>query len=62
MKLSDLKDFNIYYNQIKNLFLIQVKQNRLVDAEFNKQIFYFSKYFNFMPKKYCSNFQRNLNV
>ena len=37
---------------MKNLVLIYVKENRLVDADYSKQIFYFSKYFNFIQKKY----------
>ena len=39
MKLSDLKDLIIYFNTIKNLVSIQVKENRLVDAEGSKEIF-----------------------
>ena len=34
MKLSYLKDFNNLLNPIKNLILICVKENRLVDASF----------------------------
>ena len=45
MKLSDLKDFN---NPIKTLILICVLENRLVHAEYSKQIFTFSKYFTFI--------------
>ena len=48
MKLSDLKDFKIYFNQIKTLILIWILENRLVDVEYSKQIFYFSKYFIFI--------------
>ena len=43
MKLSYLKDFNNLLNQIKNLILICIKENRLVDVEFSRQIFYLSK-------------------
>ena len=48
----------IFINPIKNLNLICVKENRLVDAEYSKQIFYFVqsnslKKNNFkLPKKY----------
>ena len=62
MKLSYLKDFNNLLNPIKNLILICVKENRLVDAEYSRQIFYFSKVLYFYPKKIPSNLQRNLNV
>ena len=34
MKLSYLKYFNNLLNPIKNLILIRVKENRLVDAEY----------------------------
>ena len=34
MKLSHLKDFNNLLSPIKNLILIFVKENRLVDAEY----------------------------
>ena len=40
MKLSYLKDFNNLLNPIKNLILIGVKENRLVDAEYSRQILY----------------------
>ena len=62
MKLSDLKDFNNLLNLIKNLILIYVKENRLVDAECSRQILYFSKVLHFDTKKIPSNLQRNLNV
>ena len=51
MKLSYLKDFNNLLNPIKNLILICVKENILVDAEYCRQIFYFSKVFHFYIKK-----------
>ena len=51
MKLSDLRDFNNLFNPIKNLVLIYVKENRLVDAEYSKQIFYFFKEPQFYTKK-----------
>ena len=51
MKLSYLKDFNNLLNLIKNLILICVKENRLVDAEYSKRILYFSKVPNFYTKK-----------
>ena len=47
MKLSDLKDLIIYFNSIKNLVSIYVKENRLVDAEYSQQINYFFKVLNF---------------
>ena len=51
MKLSYLKDFNNLLNPIKNLILICVKENRLVDAEYSRRIFYFSKVLYFSTKK-----------
>ena len=49
MKLSYLKDFNNLLNPIKNLILICVKENRLVDAKYySKRI---PKYFIFIQKK-----------
>ena len=60
-KVSYFKTFNNLLNQVKNLILICVKENRLVDAEYSRQIFYFSKYFIFI-QKISSNLQRNLNV
>ena len=33
----------IYFNPIKNLILICVKENRLVDAEYSKKKYIFSK-------------------
>ena len=51
MKLSYLNDFNNLLNPIKNLILICVKENRLVDAENSRRIFYFSKVLNFYTKK-----------
>ena len=57
MKLSYLKDFNNLLNPIKNLVLICVRENRLVDAEYSKRIFYFPKYFIFIQKKISSNLQ-----
>ena len=62
MKLSYLKDFNNLLNPIKNLILICVKENRLVDAEYRRRIFYFSEELHFNTKKIPSNLQRNLNV
>ena len=62
MKLSYLKEFNNLLNPIKNLILICVKENRLVDAECSRRIFYFSKVLHFNTKKILSNLQRNLNV
>ena len=62
MKLSYLKDFNNLLNPIKNIILICVKENRLVDAEHSSRIFYFSKVLNFTTKNIPSNLQRNLNV
>ena len=62
MKLSYLKDFNNLLNPIKNLILICVKENRLVDAEYSRRIFYFSKVLQFYTKKITSNLERNLNV
>ena len=41
----------IYFNPIKNLILICVKENRLVDAEYSKQMFYFFKVLNIYTKK-----------
>ena len=57
MKLSDLKDFNIYFNPIKNFVLIDVLENRLVDANYSKQILYFSKYVIFLQKIYLLHLQ-----
>ena len=51
MKLSYLKDFNNLLNLIKNLIFICVKENRLVDAECSKRIFYFFKVLQFCTKK-----------
>ena len=51
MKLSYLKDFDNLLNPIKNLILICVKENRLVDAEYSRQILYFSKVLHFYTKK-----------
>ena len=62
MKLSYLKDFNKLLNPIRNLILICVKETRLVDAEYSRRIFYFSKVLHFSTKKIHSNLQRNLNV
>ena len=62
MKLSYLKDFNNLLNPIKNLVLICVKENRLVDAEYSRRIFYLFKVLHFNLKKNPSNLQRNLNV
>ena len=52
MKLTYLKDFNNLLNPIKNLILICVKDNRLVDAEYSRRIFYFSKVLHFSTKKF----------
>ena len=62
MTLSYLKDFNNLLNEIKNLILICVKENRLVDAEYSRRRFYFSKVLHFFTKKIPSNLQRNLNI
>ena len=64
MKLSGLKDFNIYFNPIKNIILFCVKRNRLVDVEYsNIYIYiYIFKGRKFSTKKYRSNLQRNLNI
>ena len=51
MKLSYMIDFNNLLNPIKNLILICVKENRLVDAEYSSRIFYFSKVLQFLYKK-----------
>ena len=51
MKLSDLKDLNNLLYPIKNRILICVEENRLVDAEFSRRIFYFSKVLHFYIKK-----------
>ena len=51
MKLSYLNDFNNLLNPIKNLNLICVKENRLVDAKYSRRIFYFSKVLHFYTKK-----------
>ena len=50
MKLY-LKDFNNLLNPIKNLILICVKENRLVDVEYSRRIFYFFKVLHFCTKK-----------
>ena len=55
MKLSYLKDFNNLLNPIKNLILICLKENRLVDAEYSRRIFYFSIVLHFYTKKIPSN-------
>ena len=62
MKLSYLKDFNNLLNLIKNLILICAKENRLVDAEYSKRIFYFFIVLYFNTKKFPSNLQINLKV
>ena len=62
MKLSYLKNFNNLLNPIKNLILFAFKENRLVDAEYSRRIFYFSKVLHFIQKKIPSNLQKNLNV
>ena len=62
MKLSYLKDINNLLNPIKNLVLISAKENRLVDAEYSRRFFSFSKVLHFNTKKIPSNLQRNLNV
>ena len=62
MKLSYLKDFYNLLNPIKNLILICVKENRLVDTEYSRRIFNFFKVLHFYSKKIPSNLQRNLNV
>ena len=62
MMLSYLKDFNNLLNPIKNLILICVKENRLIDAKYSRRIFYFSKVLHFYTKKIPSNLQRNLNA
>ena len=59
---SYLKDFNNFLNPIKILILICVKENRLVDAEYSRRIFYFSKVHHFYKKKIPPNLERNLNV
>ena len=51
MKLSYLKDFNNLLNPIKNFILICFKENRLVDDECSRRIFYFSKVLHFDTKK-----------
>ena len=51
MKLSYLKDFNNILNPIKNLILIFVKENRLVDAKCSNEFSIFPKYFIFLQKK-----------
>ena len=61
MSYQACKILIIYFNSIKNLILICVKENRLVDAENSKNI-YFSKDLIFQPKKLRSNLQRNINV
>ena len=60
MKLSYLKEFNNLLSPIKNLILIC--ENRQVDDEYSRRIFYFSKVHHFILKKIPSNLQRNLNV
>ena len=60
--VSYLNDFNNLLNPIKNLILICVKENRLVDAECSRRIFHFSKVVHFYTRKIPSNLQRNLNV
>ena len=60
MKLSYLKDFNNLLNPIKNLTLICVKEDRLVDVQYRRRIFDFSKVLHFPTKKIPSNLQRNL--
>ena len=62
MKLSYLKDLKKLLNPTKNLILICVRENRLVDAEYSRQIFYFSKVLHFPTKKIPAHLQRNLNV
>ena len=59
MKLSYLNYFNNLLNPIKNLILIFVKENRLVDAEYSRRIFYFSKVLHFTTKNNPSNFPKN---
>ena len=51
MKLSYLNDFNNILNPIRILILVCVKENRLVDAEYHRRIFYFPKYFILIQKK-----------
>ena len=51
MKLSYLKDFNNLFSPTKNLILICAKENKLVDAEYSRQIFYFYKALHFNKKK-----------
>ena len=51
MKQSDLKYFNNLLYPIKNLIFICVTKNRLVDAEYSNQIFYFFKVLHFYTKK-----------
>ena len=46
-----LKFFNNLLNPIKNRILICVKENRLVDAEYSRRIFYFSKFLHFYTQK-----------
>ena len=55
MKLSYLKDFNNLLNPIKNPISICIEENRLVDAEYSRQIFYFSIVLYFYTKKIHSN-------
>ena len=62
MKISYLKNFNNLLNPIKNLTLFAFKENRLVDAEYSRRIFYFSKVLHSDTNKIPSNLQRNLNV
>ena len=56
MKLSYLKDFKIYLILFQwDLILICIKENRLVNAEYSRQIFYFSKVLHFSTKKIPAN-------
>ena len=57
MKLSYLKDFNNLLKLIKILILICVKENRLVDAEYSRRIFNFSKVLHFYTKKFLQIFK-----
>ena len=57
-----LEDFNNLLNPIKNLILICLKENRLVDAEYSRRIFYFSNLLHLSTKNIPSNLQINLNV
>ena len=51
MKLSDMKGLIIYFNLIKSLILICLMENRLVEAEYSKQILCFFKILQFCKKK-----------